>query len=358
MWHEQQALANVIPDTIFYGPGFIYNNNRLPSIIKEVYGSGRPDIIICHISGRALLGEPLPKKIVERYNVPKSLQRFPLDMDKVKIPKIFQMWDVWHCSGNEWRKIILKHGFYAIFTGLYPPFFPKGIFDEYFDSDIQDYLYIQPLLGAANPQVFKDYGFSKEYDVMLFGRLGSNFYPLRTYFDKILKAQTDIKYYSERNPPYLFYEKDEDAGVPIRANYAKAINRSRIFLTCCARYKNPILKVFEALACKTLLMCDRPMGAEEIGLVDGETYVEVDQDNFLEKIRYYLRRPDEIKRISENGHRLFLARHTVEKRAAEFKELIEKVISKGYLIKTKMKSSYGFFNHLKDLKDKYLHKNV
>ncbi|MDP2922777.1 MAG: glycosyltransferase [Candidatus Omnitrophota bacterium] len=352
--HEQEAVAKIIPDTVFYGPGFIYNNNRVTDIIKEVYVNTRPDAIVCYISDDLLLHKPLPKKIIERYNVPKRLQTFPLDLDKVHVPKILIVTDSWNCTHTEWRRIILKNDFSAIF-GLCPPFCSAEFFNKYFDSDIQKYLCIQPLLSAIDPNVFKDYGLPKQYDVMLFGRLAEFMYPLRVHFDRILRTQTDIRYYSRGNPAYLFYENDEtEYDIPIRGAYAKAMNRSHIFLTCCTKYKIPVMKLFEALACKTLLMCDKPYGAEGLGLIDQETFVEVEENNFLEKIRYYLKRPDEMKRISENGYRLVHQRHTVEKRALEFKELLEKFILESGKAKTIRKPSYGFINYCGDLRTKCL----
>ena len=353
--YEQEAIAKIMPEVIFYGPGFTYNHNRLPVIIKEMYGSGKPDAIVCYLSEQELLKAPLSDKIIDRYKVPKTLEMFPLDMNKVEVPKIMIMTDFWHCSSLEWRRIILAHGFNAIF-GLCPPFCPKEAFNERFDSDIRDYLYIRPLLSSISLQVFMDYGLPKQYDVMLFGRFMSSIYPLRTHFDKVLKAQNDIKYFNKDNPPYKFYETDDNEyGVPIRSNYARAINQSRIFLTCSTKYKIPVMKIFEGLACKSLLMCDAPSGAEELGLIDGETFIEVNRHNFLEKIRYYLKRPDDMGRISENGYRLVLERHTAEKRALEFKDLVEKMLSQDYVIKTKIKLSYGFINYLRDFKSMCLH---
>jgi glycosyltransferase involved in cell wall biosynthesis len=351
--YEQEAIAKIIPDTVFYGPGFIYNNNRVPDIIKEVYGNTKPDAIICYLS-EEFQSKTLPKKFIERYNVPKKLQSFPLGLGKVDVPKILIMLDFWHCTHTEWRRIILKNGFSAIF-GACPPIYPAELFNKYFDSDLQKYLCLRPLLSSINPQIFKDYGLPKQYDVMLFGRLAEFMYPLRVHFDKILRTQTDIRYYQRGNPPYLFYDNDEtEYGIPIRGAYAKAINQSHIFLTCCTKYKISVMKLFEALACKALLMCDKPYGAEQLGLIDGETFVEVDENNFLEKIRYYLKRPDEMKRITENGYRLAHARHTVEKRAVEFKELLEKFILDSHRIKAIKKPSYGFINYYRDFKTKCL----
>jgi hypothetical protein len=352
--HEQQAVAKIIPDTVFYGPGFVYHHNRIPDIIKEVYKDTKPDVIFSYISEGLLLNNPLPKKIIERYHVPKKLQIFPRDLGKVDIPKVLLVTDFWWCNRRELRRTILENGFSAMF-GLCPPICSAELFNAHFDKDLQKYLHLRPVVSSVNPEIFKDYGFPKQYDVMLFGRLAETMYPLRVHFDRILRTQTDIRYYQRGNPPYLFYENDEtEYGIPIRGAYARAINQSHIFLTCCTKYKIPVMKLFEALACKTLLMCDRPYGAEQLGLIDGETFVEVDENNFLEKIRYYLKKPDEMRRIAENGYRLAHTRHTVDKRAQELKGLLENFILEYNKIKTTKIPSYGFINYYQDFKAKCL----
>ena len=328
LYREQQAIAKVIPDTVFYGPGFTYNNNRLPDIIKEIYGTGAPDAIICYISEHQF--EQLPVPVINRFHIPKPLQVFPLDLNRVKVPKILWINDFWHCTRTEWRKIITENGFSAVFSTYCPPFTSKETFDIFFDSDIQKQISFYPLPGAIDPTLFKDYRLPKEFDVTLLGALDEDFYPLRTYFHRTLHKQVGIRYFNKPHPGYAYYNQKSNSNDLAGEKYAQAINRSRIFLSCTGKYKIPFIKLYEVLASRTLLMCDRPMGAEKIGLVDGETYVEVDRVNFLEKIRYYLRRPDEIKRIADNGYRLFLKRHTTEIRAGEFKELVEKVISQDY----------------------------
>ncbi len=328
LYKEQQAIAKAIPNTVFYGPGFIYNNSRLPHIVKEIYGTEVPDAIICYISEHQF--ERLPEPVIERFHIPRSLQVFPLDLDKVKVPKILWMNDFWHCTRAEWREIILGNAFSAVFSTYCPPFTSKKTFDSFFDPDIQKRVRFYPFPRAIDPTLFKDYGLPKKFDVALLGALGEGFYPLRTYFHRTLQKQRGIRYLNKPHPGYSYYGQEGDPDRLIGEEYAQAINRSLIFLSCTGKYKIPFIKLYEVLASRTLLMCDRPMGSEKIGLVDGQTYVEVDRVNFLEKIRYYLQRPDEIERIANNGYRLFLKRHTLGIRASGFKELVEKVISQGY----------------------------
>lgn len=266
LYSEQQAIAKVIPDTVFYGPGFTYNNNRLPDIIKEIYGTGTPDAVICYISEHQF--EQLPVPVIEHAHIPKALEVFPLNLNKVKVPKILWINDFWHCTRAEWRKIILKNGFLAIFFTYYPPFTSKETFDNFFDSDIQKQIPFYPLPRAIDLTIFKDYGLPKDVDVTLLGTLDENFYPLRAYFHRTLQKQVGIRYFNKTHPGYAYQEGNSNALTGEK--YAQAINRSLVFLSCTGKYKIPFIKLYEVLASRTLLMCDRPMGAEKIGLVDGE----------------------------------------------------------------------------------------
>jgi hypothetical protein len=327
LYREQQALRAVVPDVVFYGPGFRYNHNHVKDIIKEVYGAGRPDAIICYISER--ISEPLPPAVTERFKVPERLRMFPVGLGSVDVPKILWVNDFWHCSRPMWEKIILGNRFSAVAGTYCPPFVSREVFNDFFGEDLRRTVPFYPLPRAMDPALFRDYGLLKEYDVTLLGAT-SDFYPLRRYFHETLKGQKGIRYYNNAHPGYHYCPPEGGQGLLVGENYARAINRSRIFLSCTGKYRIPFIKLYEVLACNTLLMCDRPSGAGELGLVDGETYVEVDRVNFLEKIHYYLKRPDDLRRIAQNGSRLFLERHTVDIRARELKTLVERVVSEAH----------------------------
>jgi len=202
----------------------------------------------------------------------------------------------------------------------------KKTFDTFFTKNIQAQVSFYPLPRAIDTTVFKDYGLQKDVDVTLLGALDADFYPLRTYFNKTLQQHTGITYVNHSHPGYTYANQDSSHDSLKHDAYAKAINRSHIFLSCTGKYAIPFIKLYEVLACKTLLMCNSPMGAADIGLKDGENYVAVDKVNVMEKIRYYLRKPKEIERIANNGYQLVRKRHTVDIRAKEFTGMVENVL--------------------------------
>jgi len=107
------------------------------------------------------------------------------------------------------------------------------------------------------------------------------------------------------------------------SRYAEILNHSRSLILGCSTYKYPLLKLFEGLAAGCLVMSTRPSSAEELGFVDGETYVEVDKNNWKKKLVYYSIHKDEADRIALNGRKLFEERHTREIRAREFVAVLE-----------------------------------
>jgi len=109
-------------------------------------------------------------------------------------------------------------------------------------------------------------------------------------------------------------------------HFANIINKSKltIFGTGIIRYA--LCKFFEVMACNTLVMSNFPVDWKALRFEDGKNIVEIDSNNFPDKIKYYLENDSERKKIARNGMELFLKYHTHEQRAkqliAQFKELI------------------------------------
>jgi spore maturation protein CgeB len=107
-------------------------------------------------------------------------------------------------------------------------------------------------------------------------------------------------------------------------NFSRAMNSCRIFVTTGGIHRNPQPKIFEALASRTLLMSDEPVGAAALGLVDGETYVRITPGDVLDRIDHYLARPELCERIAEAGYRLAMARHSCYARALDLRRLVRR----------------------------------
>jgi hypothetical protein len=84
-----------------------------------------------------------------------------------------------------------------------------------------------------------------------------------------------------------------------------------------------IMKFFEAMASGACVFSDAPLLADEFHFKDGENYVNINLDNWKEKLKYYLEHEDERKRIALAGYRMTMKYHTNEVRARELVSFLE-----------------------------------
>lgn len=325
LYYEQQAILEAMPGSVIYGPGFIYNTNKVPEIVKETFGDSKPDAIMCYINERRLLGEPLDSETIEKYGLSGDMCVFPRDLNKVDVLKIAWINDFWGCTRDEWDRILLGNGFHFAFATYCPPFGSRKVLAYFFSRRVRESVRFIPWPRAMSPQIYRDYGLPKIYDITLLGAMNPlQCYPLRNLMHKKFSRLPNINYFHQQHPGYRYVDTSQAL---VGENYAKAINGSKIFATCTSVYRIPLMKLFEAIACKTVLLCDSPHGAEYLGFVDGETYAAVDKNNFLDRTKWLLSHPDEMERISSNGLGLFVARHTVDVRAKEFREIVSDILA-------------------------------
>lgn len=181
---------------------------------------------------------------------------------------------------------------------------------------------------SFDPKLFYDRGLPRIYDVINLGQRTTQNYPIRYKIHEILSEQDEIKYVGlgERGKPHVVPHEDYrharvkgKTGVRGEA-YALMINRSRMFATDCSTLKFAVQKMYEVMACNTLLVCNTPLDAEKLGFKPGHNYVEIDDypaqasearpEKFMKPIRHYLKHPEEARKIAQRGHDLVHSRHT------------------------------------------------
>ena len=171
--------------------------------------------------------------------------------------------------------------------------------------------------------IFKDYGGTRDIDCLMMGILLKRVYPKRSAMYRKLLNYPGFIYHNHPGYGELLDDSSNFTGI----NYAKELSRAKIFVTCDSIEKLPLMKYFECLACKTLLMGTGSEELKELGFIDGETFVEVDEHNVLEKVTYYLGHEEERKQIIDNGYKLVSQRHSAEKRVQEFLGIVSDIIS-------------------------------
>lgn len=175
---------------------------------------------------------------------------------------------------------------------------------------------------SIDPSVFYDRKLPKKYDVANIGAKPPAIYPLRFKVHHILRRQKEIKYFSQH-----VWGK----------NYAKIINESKMFVTGASKHKCLMNKMFEVMACNTLLVCNIPREAAALGLKPHFHFSVIDYDpkktrrapteKFMVPIQYWLKHPLEAAKIAQRGHDLVHSRHTHDIRMKKFVATLSKYLS-------------------------------
>lgn len=319
IYYEQSAILEALPRSVIYGPGYKYEANNVQCIIEEFGGESSFDAILCYASEGSLKGEPLAQPIMDRYNITNDLSKFPLNLKNVNLPKILWINDFWHCTQSEWNNIIFQNGIDVILSTYVPPFVPISIFRKYFSDDILKKVPLIPWPRSINPHIFKDYQLHKSIDISLFGAMGE-FYPLRKKMHEVFSRSRDIIFFTKDHPGYTFHSNSFSL---VGEHYAKILNRSRIVASCSTRFMLPIIKTYEAAACKSVLLSDTPSGMEHLGFISGVNYISVNADNFLYEAKKMLKNDEVLSDMQQAAYDLVHTRHVPHIRAKEFVEIFE-----------------------------------
>lgn len=109
---------------------------------------------------------------------------------------------------------------------------------------------------CAKENIFKDYGLPKTWDVLVVGRLSSERYPLRTRVSYLLNKFPPQ--YRCRVFPHPGYEIPTEQIERQVLDYAKALNSSRICVTCSGTIRSRYAKYAEIPRCHSVLCADLP----------------------------------------------------------------------------------------------------
>jgi hypothetical protein len=171
---------------------------------------------------------------------------------------------------------------------------------------IADSLFVWP--NCIDPELFRDYGQQKTIPVMLSGQ-EYGLYPWRQKVFPLIRDR-----YTCLVSPQFSYESRIAGRILSGESYARALNASFLAPACGTMGGEVVRKHFEipgALAC---LITERTPPLEAAGFVDMENCVFSDAENVLDRLEYLFDRPHELRRITEAGHRLVHARHTLRHR--------------------------------------------
>lgn len=204
----------------------------------------------------------------------------------------------------------------------------KHIFSYYRDNFVAFYPKLKDrmiwLPYHVNTKVFRDYKFEKTIDMLMMGDISKQLYPLRNKIYHTLKA--DHRFVYHEHPGYRNFDDNEE-NVFVGLNYAKEINRAKIFFTCDSVFNYPVSKYYQVLASNTLLLASESNELKDLGFVDGENFIAITEHNFVGKANYYLNNEPERLRIAKNGYEMVHQKHTTSMRAQQLVDHIKKIIN-------------------------------
>lgn len=175
-----------------------------------------------------------------------------------------------------------------------------------------------------SPDIFKPVDKPKRYEAVFLGSVERKQYPLR------LEISTGLPIVARRYgwralikgpPPGLPWEKVtatlKEQGHIVGDVYNETLSRSKVFIFGSSIYRYPLLKYVEGWGAGTLVMADKPLGAERMHMEPDVNFIEVDQHNWVQKLKYCIEDEDFREDIARQGHEIVMKHHTVEIRAGE-----------------------------------------
>jgi hypothetical protein len=239
------------------------------------------------------------------------------DFDKLTIPTFCVQVDYLDRNAGHLNKFINKHRFDGVF--LRSPYSYRLFEEQQAEGKVNQHSKPHLLLFGADlhnfPEVrlLEDFG-NRGVDVASIQSLSSWAYPRRTalvkYLNSLIATNVLIKGTGSRDKlRYL--------------EYLRTLARTKIFVVANGVYRSVTIKYYEAMGCGCLLMVDRPRDHDEYGFIDRENIVFYEGLADLDyKIKFYLGRPEERKRIANNGYHYAL-KNSMASRVEVIRKAIE-----------------------------------
>lgn len=167
----------------------------------------------------------------------------------------------------------------------------------------------------------------KRHDVLLIGSMSAR-YPIRVSLLKYLPEyckRKGLRLRIQRRTPRYWQalEAEKKPDYLVRSSYEDALGRTRFLPFDSSIYRYPVIKYFEGMAAGCVVMADEPSSADELGFINGVNYVKINKGDWVLKMDYYLKHPEEADEIAKNARELILKRHTITVRSKEFVRMLE-----------------------------------
>ena len=293
-------------DTRFYGkghPGYDPLLRTFPEIIRHVFPSEQPDVLVAYCSHAQKLED-----LSFEYG----------DIEHVRCKVITPVSDYWNMTDHYFAELPqwMSQRNVATVASLYPQL--PALY-----ADHPGWELFQTVYPTFDPASFNDWGLEKLYDV---GFIGSGvdvydpFYPERFAIHRTLSGQSRFTYLNKSHPGWGYY----DAGHPqVGRGFSRHINACRFFVATGGRLNLALARYFETMASGTVLLAVEPEGAEELHLRDGVNYVKITPEDILDKLAFYSVRPRQCALIREAAYQTAMQHHSCYARALDFYRVVK-----------------------------------
>lgn len=173
---------------------------------------------------------------------------------------------------------------------------------------------------SINPSVIRNWNQKENIDFLLMGHIADT-YPFRKAVRDQMKDVEGFVYH--KHPGHLLRDRTKYI---IDKDFAKEVNRAKIFFTCGSIYQYPVMKYFEIPGCNTLLIAEENPDLTKLGFQAGVHYVAANQTNFYNKGLYYLENEQKRKEIAVTGYKFIHEHHTHRIRAKEFIKNVKEIL--------------------------------
>ena len=199
-------------------------------------------------------------------------------------------------SGPEWEKYYQ----YLYRDDVFTFFWDREMMSQY---DFKN-LYYQPQF--TNFDVYCDMGLEKEFDVMFAGRLDTDL-RLNLFVNLMLKLpELNFAWYAidrhykdalKRTPHKGLIEKAYKGFIDNEKDMSVATNKSKVVVTMNSQGISSLnYRTVQTVACNTLVVSDK---RAELDLYDGVLPFYENEDDLVNKIRYYLSHPVEYSHVTQ-----------------------------------------------------------
>lgn len=284
---------------ICYGPeGFKWNRGLDVSKLENIY---KPDVILLQGTWPTHLypepGGRIPWKNLQKVTVPKVMyfnelrSAIPERINYVNRNKIdMTLWGTHHIM-NQHKK--------SLFKGHIAKWCPWSV----------------------NINIFRPYKRERMYDVAVLGSM--MYYPERQKIRETLSWRPDIRVFNRVRPGRGFHLDPKKE--LIHESYARAIARSKMLIFNAPKGA-ALKKYYEGMACKTLVLAPIPTDAKKLHFGAERNFVAINENNFVEKVLFYLKNEKERKRIAMNGYRTVRKHHSCQVRAKQIIESMKELM--------------------------------